>query len=39
MMGFILVFGSYILLLNLLKNKNLLIEKEKYFICDEMLCL
>ena len=39
MIGFILVFGSYILLLNIMKNKNLFIEKEKYFICDEMLCL
>lgn len=35
----ILVFSAYILLLQILKSKNLLIKEEKYFICDEIICL
>lgn len=39
MLNVIVVVSAYILLLNIMKNKNLFVEKEKYFICDEMLCL
>lgn len=42
MIGFLVAFGSYILLLNLMKHNNIKLidmKNEKYLICDEILCL
>lgn len=42
MIGFILAFGSYILLLNIMKYNNIKfvdMKNEKYLICDEIICL
>jgi len=42
MAAFLLTLSAYILLLNIMKHKNIKMidmKNEKYLICDEIICL